>query len=214
MAAYTAVLRECVKRYRKRGGEGIVLGPISLSVSPGEVLGLRGENGAGKSTLMGMLSGSFAPDEGECMYGEGVPGHIGYVPQELSLYEDMTGLENLRFWGLAAGLAGKMIPVRSRWLMSRFALEDKAGDPVRSYSGGMKRRLHMASALMLTPKLLLLDEPTVGADAASVDIILDTARHIADMGNSVVIISHQPGELERISDRILLLSAGQIRGMV
>ena len=98
--------------------------------------------------------------------------------------------------------------------MSRFALEDKAGDPVRSYSGGMKRRLHMASALMLTPKLLLLDEPTVGADAASVDIILDTARHIADMGNSVVIISHQPGELERISDRILLLSAGQIRGMV
>ena len=90
MAAYTVVLRDCVKRYRKRGGEGIVLGPISLSVSPGEVLGLRGENGAGKSTLMGMLSGSFAPDEGECMYGEGVPGHIGYVPQELSLYEDMT----------------------------------------------------------------------------------------------------------------------------
>ncbi|MCR5370676.1 MAG: ABC transporter ATP-binding protein [Clostridium sp.] len=214
MAADTVVLKNAVKRYRNRAGGGIVLGPVSLAVRPGEVLGLRGENGAGKSTLMGILSGSFAPDEGECLYGEGVPGHIGYVPQELSLYEDMTGLENLRFWGMAAGLSGKMIPVRSSWLLSRFALEEKAKEPVRSYSGGMKRRLHMASALMLTPRLLLLDEPTVGADTASVEIILKTARHIADMGNSVVIISHQPGELEMISDRILILSAGKIRGTI
>ena len=101
--------------------------------------------------------------------------------------------------------------MRARWLLNRFSLEEKGKDPVRSYSGGMKRRLHMATALMLTPKLLLLDEPTVGADAASVNIILDTARHIADMGNSVVIISHQAGDLERISDRILTLSAGKIR---
>ena len=214
MAADTVVLKNAVKRYRNRAGGGIVLGPVSLAVRPGEVLGLRGENGAGKSTLMGILSGSFAPDEGECLYGEGVPGHIGYVPQELSLYEDMTGLENLRFWGMAAGLSGKMIPVRSSWLLSRFALEEKAKEPVRSYAGGMKRRLHMASALMLTPRLLLLDEPTVGADTASVEIILKTARHIADMGNSVVIISHQPGELEMISDRILILSAGKIRGTI
>ncbi|MBO6150195.1 MAG: ABC transporter ATP-binding protein [Clostridium sp.] len=211
MAGYTVALNQAVKRYGKKGGGGIVLGPVSLCLNPGEVLGLRGENGAGKSTLMGLLSGSFPADEGEVSYGEGVRGHIGYVPQELSLYEDMTGLENLRFWGMAAGLPGKMIPVRSRWLLNRFSLEEKGKDPVRSYSGGMKRRLHMATALMLTPKLLLLDEPTVGADAASVNIILDTARHIADMGNSVVIISHQAGDLERISDRILTLSAGKIR---
>ena len=92
MAADTVVLKNAVKRYRNRAGGGIVLGPVSLAVRHGEVLGLRGENGAGKSTLMGILSGSFAPDEGECLYGEGVPGHIDSVPQELSPSKYITGL--------------------------------------------------------------------------------------------------------------------------
>ncbi|RHR07440.1 ABC transporter ATP-binding protein [Pseudoflavonifractor sp. AF19-9AC] len=187
-----------------------VLGPLSLDIHAGQVLGIRGPNGAGKSTLLNLLAGVLTPDRGTVTYAPGVRDHIGYVPQELSLYNVLTGLDNLRFWGLACGLPSKAISTRSRWLLEQMELTEKAKKPVSTYSGGMKRRLHLASALMVTPRLLLLDEPTVGADSRSTRLILDTLTHLRTLGCGVVLISHQAGELEQVCQSILTLRDGRI----
>ena len=185
------------------------LGPLSLAVEAGEVLGILGPNGAGKSTLLGLLAGVLRPDRGEIRWGEGVRGRVGYVPQELSLYSGLTGLENLRFWAKACGLPGRAVPARSRWLLERLELTEKGSELVSAYSGGMKRRLHLASALMVTPRLLLLDEPTAGADERSAELILDLIGHMRGQGCGVVLTSHRAGELERACGRLLTLEAGR-----
>ena len=149
------------------------------------------------------------PDRGEIVWGEGVRGRIGYVPQELSLYSGLTGLENLRFWAKACGLPGRAVPARSRWLLERLELTEKGSELVSAYSGGMKRRLHLASALMVTPRLLLLDEPTAGADERSAELILDLIGHMRGQGCGVVLTSHRAGELERACGRLLTLEAGR-----
>ena len=186
------------------------LGPVTLEVRPGEILGIRGPNGAGKSTLLALLAGSQRPDQGICVRSGQVLGHIGYVPQDLSLYHTLTGLDNLKFWGLASGLPRRAIAARSRWLLERLDLSARGKDPVSAYSGGMQRRLHLATALMATPRLLLLDEPTVGADEHSAGLILSMLKHLQGMGCAVVLISHFPGELERVCSRILTLEGGLI----
>ena len=168
-----------------------VLNGISLSIAEGEIIGIRGENGSGKSTLLSVTGGLIRPDSGAVRYAEGVKGCIGYVPQDMSLYQDLTGFENLKQTGLL----------------------EKGKLRVRTYSGGMKRRLHLATALMNTPRLLLLDEPTVGADDASAGMILELIRRVRNHGCSVVIISHRFGELESIADRILTLKDGSLREM-
>ena len=203
-------VRDVVLQYR--GSDKPALKSVSLDLHAGEILGIRGKNGAGKSTLMAVMAGCIRPDSGSVRYGEGVRGSVAYVPQELSLYESMTGLENLRFWGIADGLPSGAIRIRSRWLLEVLHLTEKARSPVFSYSGGMKRRLHLASALMVTPKLLFLDEPTVGADAESVSVILHLLRHIAGNGTGILVISHQFEELEQICSRVLTLEDGKLRG--
>lgn len=195
------------KRYARRAAPA--LGPLTLTVRAGEILGIRGPNGAGKSTLLGLLAGTLRPDGGEITWAEGVRGRIGYVPQELSLYSGLTGLENLRFWAKASGLPGKAVPARSRWLLEKLELTEKGGERVSAYSGGMKRRLHLASALMATPRLLLLDEPTAGADDRSAELILDLIEHMRGQGCGVVLTSHRAGELERACGRLLELRAGK-----
>ena len=200
-------LTEVEKRYDTHAAP--VLGPLSLEVHAGQILGIRGPNGAGKSTLLNVLAGVLIPDRGTVTYAPGVQGHVGYVPQELSLYNVLTGLDNLRFWGLACGLPSKAISTRSRWLLDQMELTEKAKKPVSTYSGGMKRRLHLASALMVTPRLLLLDEPTVGADTRSTRLILDTLTHLRTLGCGIVLISHQAGELEQVCQSILTLQAGR-----
>lgn len=205
MAAEPSVLcalRDVTKRYARRGAPA--LGPISLSVSVGEILGIRGPNGAGKSTLLAIMAGVLRPSGGE----RTCPCRVGYVPQELSLYSALTGLENLRFWGLAQGLPSKIATVRARWLLGELELSDKGSEPVSALSGGMKRRLHLATALMSTPELLLLDEPTVGADDASAALILALLGRLAGQGCGIVLTSHRAGELENCS-RILTLEAGR-----
>lgn len=187
-----------------------VLGPVSLSVRAGDLVGVRGPNGAGKSTLLDVMAGVSPPDRGTVAYAEGVRGQIGYVPQELSLYGSLTGLENLLFWGLARGLPAGAAKARGRWLLAQLGLSDKERQPVSAWSGGMKRRLHLATALMTTPRLLLLDEPTVGADAASVEAVLAMLVHLRDRGCATVMTSHHAGELERTCSRILTLDAGRL----
>lgn len=205
--AVLCTLRQVEKRYGRHAAP--VLGPLSLTLSQGEVLGIRGSNGAGKSTLLSILAGVLKPDAGDYDLAPEAVGKVAYVPQELSLYHTLTGLENLRFWGLACGLPLKAISIRSRWLLEQLDLSDKGKQPVSAYSGGMQRRLHLASALMVTPKVLLLDEPTVGADARSVDLILSMVEHLRDMGCAIAMISHQSGELERVCSRVLTLRNGR-----
>ena len=186
------------------------LGPVSLEVRSGEILGIRGPNGAGKSTLLGLMAGSLRPDRGTCVRSPQAEGQTGYVPQDLSLYHTLTGLDNLKFWGLANGLPRKTIAARSRWLLERLDLSARGKDLVSAYSGGMQRRLHLATALMVTPRLLLLDEPTVGADERSAELILSMLKHLQGLQCAVVLISHFPGELERVCSRILTLEAGLV----
>ena len=186
------------------------LGPVSLEVRSGEILGIRGPNGAGKSTLLGLMAGSLRPDRGSCVRSPQVLGHTGYVPQDLSLYHTLSGLDNLKFWGLANGLPRRAIAARSRWLLEQLDLSARGKDAVSAYSGGMQRRLHLATALMATPRLLLLDEPTVGADTRSAELILSMLKHLQGQNCAVVLISHFPGELERVCSRILTLESGLV----
>ena len=194
------------------GRSAPALGPVSLEVRPGEILGIRGPNGAGKSTLLGLMAGSLRPDRGACVRSPQAEGRIGYVPQDLSLYHTLTGIENLKFWGLANGLPRKAISARSRWLLERLDLSGRGRDAVSTYSGGMQRRLHLATALMVSPRLLLLDEPTVGADERSAGLILSMLKHLQGQRCAVVLISHFPGELERVCSRVLTLEAGRVTG--
>ena len=203
------VLEDVKKQYGKKG---VVLGPASFEVREGEILGLRGVNGAGKSTLLKIIAGILKPDSGTCRLWPKCRGAIGYVPQETALYESLTGLANLEFWGEAYGLPRQAVKKRSRWLLEQTELAEKGGTVVSAYSGGMRRRLHLASALMVTPKLLLLDEPTVGADPHSVDLILGLLGHLKKLGIAIVWVTHQEGELERISDRILTVDGGRVIG--
>ena len=195
-------------RAEKHYGSARVLGPISLTLRSGEILGVRGANGAGKSTLLSILAGVLTPDAGQRDCPGPVAARIGYVPQELSLYSALTGLENLMFWGLACGLPRRTAAVRSRWLLEQLELSEKGRQAVSAYSGGMKRRLHLASALMVTPRMLLLDEPTVGADTHSCQLILAMLAHLREMGCGIALISHQAGELEQVCTRILTLEGG------
>ena len=150
------------KSYEKKAAP--ILGPLNLSIYENEIIGIKGSNGAGKSTLLKMIAGILQPDLGNCTYSENVRSQISYVPQEISLYQTMTGFQNLKFWGIAQGLPDKAIKLRSKWLLSQLQLSEKGNKKVFTYSGGMKRRLHLASALMATPKILLLDEPVSGLD--------------------------------------------------
>lgn len=201
-------LTDAVRHY----GKTKALGPVSLTVRSGELLGVRGPNGAGKSTLLTLLAGDAKPDAGTCVRSERAKASTSWVPQELSLYETLTGADNLKFWAAASGLPSKYVSARIDYLLACLGLSDKANVRVRAYSGGMKRRLHLASALMVTPALLLLDEPTVGADGESAKLILALLAHLRDMGVGIVLISHVPGELEEAADRILTLDHGLIAG--
>ena len=190
-------------------GRERILDHVSLDVRAGEVLGIRGRNGAGKTTLIGVMAGTVKPDSGTRTEAEGLSGSVCYVPQDIALYPSLTGRQNLEFWAEAYGLFGKRRKARMDYLLDLMSLKEKANKRVETYSGGMKRRLNMAAALVITPKLLLLDEPTVGADVRSVRtmqrIILDTAA----IGTGVVLISHQAGEIEQLCDRILTLTDGR-----
>lgn len=198
-------LEQVEKRFGP-GGPGV--GPLSLTLEQGEGLGLRGRNGAGKSTLLKVLAGLYRPDRGRVDMPELWRRSTAYAPQELALYQSLTAWDNLQFWGRVSGMPRKAIPIRGRWLLERLGLLDRADDVVETYSGGMQRRLQLATALMASPRLLLLDEPTAGADPQSVAQILELLQHLRGQGCTIVLISHQSGELERVCDRIVTLDQG------
>ena len=199
-----------IENITKRHGASTVLGPVSLALYPGEILGIRGANGACKSTLIKIIAGVSKADSGTVDISSEVKKNIGYVPQDVALYPSLSGKHNLEFWAGVNGLRGKQKELRIRWLLTEVNLQDKAKVPVEEYSGGMRRRLNLAAALLTTPQILLLDEPTVGADNQSVEIMLSLMERMRAQGVAVLFISHQGDELRQVCNRIITMDKGLI----
>ena len=210
----TAVLgcRDLVlTRGRRRAVDG-----VSFTVNQGEIYGLLGPNGAGKTSTLAMIAGIFTPDSGEVTVAGLRMGAanaearraIGFVPQDVALYPDLTGRENMLFFGRLYGLRGGELEGRVDELLDLVGLRERAREQVRWYSGGMKRRCNIAAGLIHRPRLLVLDEPTVGVDPQSRNAILEQVAALAREGVAVVYASHYMEEVRRLCDRIGILDHG------
>lgn len=187
-----------------------VLNGVSVGLYPGEVLGIRGENAAGKSTLLSVMAGILRPQQGTRAAAPGA--EIRIVPQDIALYPSLTGKQNLEFFAEADGFFGSAERNRVNEMLRIFNLESSAKKRVETYSGGMKRRLNMAVSLIRTPDILLLDEPTVGADTHSVGIMLGCIKALKELGTSIVLISHNKSDLDAVCDRTVELRNGILLG--
>jgi ABC-2 type transport system ATP-binding protein len=191
---------------------------IDFHIDRGECFGLLGPNGAGKTTTILAICGLLRPDSGTILVGApgrapdraGARRDIGYVPQEIALYDDLTGRENLRFFGRLYGLRGAQLKRRVEETLEFVDLVSRGNDKVTGYSGGMKRRLNIAAALLHEPGLLVLDEPTVGIDPQSRNAILESLLALARSGVAILYTSHYMEEVERICDRIGVMDGGRI----
>ncbi len=203
---------------RKRYGDRQAVNGVSFHVGHGETYGLLGPNGAGKTTTISMLCGIIERDDGEVVVaGEPVgtdspqaKAVVGYVPQDIALYPDLTGRENLRFFGRLQGLAGAELNRRVDAVLEVVGLADRGDDRVGSYSGGMQRRANIAAGLIHGPKLLVLDEPTVGVDPQSRNAILESIEALGTQGMAVLYTTHYMEEAERLCDRIGIIDEGRI----
>lgn len=214
---YQMVILE-VKRVSKSFGEIRAVAEIGFEVRPGEIYGLLGPNGAGKTTTISMISGLLKPDAGEVIVA-GTPFWsdpqkakriMGVVPQELAIYEELTGRENLEFWGRMAGLSSGDAKLRATELLEALTLTDRAKDAVKTYSGGMKRRVNLGCALLHRPKLLLLDEPTVGIDPQARLNILEFIRQLCATGTAILYTTHYLEEAETLCQRIGIIDHGRL----
>jgi ABC-2 type transport system ATP-binding protein len=206
------------KGLRKRFGNLVAVDRVSFSVAGGSCLGLLGPNGAGKTTTVSMVAGVLTPDEGEVridgavLRGDADPRKrkIGLVPQELALYEELTADDNLRFFGALYGLAAADLSRAIGEALRLVGLGDRARDRVRTFSGGMKRRLNLAAAVLHDPDLLILDEPTVGVDPQSRSAIFDNLTTLKARGKGIIYTTHYMEEAERLCDRIVIMDHGKV----
>lgn len=191
---------------------------ISFVLNKGDILGLLGPNGAGKSTTISMISTLIAPDSGEIFYvGEDIikkpkviQESMGYVPQEIALYPMLSGKENLIFWGRAYGLKGSRLKEKAEEVSQIIGIKERLKDKVKTYSGGMKRRLNIGVALLHDPELIIMDEPTVGIDPQSRKHILDTVLELNKKGMTVIYTSHYMEEVEYLCNQICIMDQGKI----
>jgi ABC-2 type transport system ATP-binding protein len=202
---------------RKSFGRIVAVDGLSLSVRKGELFGLLGPNGAGKSTSVSLAVGLLAPEAGSVrIEGHGDPAEpevrrkIGVAPQALALYDLLTGEENLRFFGEVYGLSGARLDERVKWCLDFVGLTDRKGDRAGGYSGGMKRRLNLAAAVIHDPELLLLDEPTVGVDPQSRNKIFENIETLHRDGRTIIYTTHYMEEAERLCNRIAIIDAGKL----
>jgi ABC-2 type transport system ATP-binding protein len=206
------------KGLAKRYGERQAVDDVGFTIDEGEAYGLLGPNGAGKTTTIAMLCGLLERDAGEVVVAgrplggrdPGVKRAIGYVPQEIALYPELTGAENLAFFGRLYGLAGAGLRRRVAAGLDVAGLTDRGGDRVKEYSGGMRRRLNIAAGLLHEPRLLVLDEPTVGVDPQSRNAILDSVAALSAAGTAVLYTSHYMEEVERLCDRVGIIDEGRL----
>jgi ABC-2 type transport system ATP-binding protein len=207
-----------VKDIKKNYGDFAAVKGITFDIKEGEIFSLLGPNGAGKTTTISMLSTLYTPTAGDASIG----GHsiskepmavkqvIGVVPQEIALYEDLTARENLLFWGQMYGLSGKSLTSRVDEVLEQIGLVDKAKNQVKTYSGGMKRRVNIGVGLLHKPRLLFMDEPTVGIDPQSRRAILDTVKDLNKQGMTVLYTTHYMEEAEELSNRVGIIDHGEL----
>lgn len=203
----------------KRYGSLTAVNDVSFLIEEGEVFGLLGPNGAGKSTVIAMLTGLFPPDSGSIrILGfdavqdvEKVKQFIGVVPQDLALYPMLSGRENLRFFGEMYGLSGARLKARVEQVLEYVAMGDRANDLVQTYSGGMKRRLNLAVGMINEPRILFLDEPTVGVDPQSRIHIFESVEQLnREQHMTIFYTTHYMEEAERLCQRIAIMDAGKV----
>lgn len=210
------ILQVCdlVKKY----GDFTAVKGICFDIQEGEVFSLLGPNGAGKTTTISVLSTLYTATSGDAIIG----GHsvtkepmavrqlIGVVPQDLALYEDLSAEENLLFWGQMYGLGGKTLQARAGEVLEQIGLVDKAKQRVKTYSGGMKRRVNIGVGLLHRPRLLFMDEPTVGIDPQSRRAILDSVKDLNRQGMTVLYTTHYMEEAQELSDRVGIIDHGEL----
>jgi ABC-2 type transport system ATP-binding protein len=202
----------------KHYGSIAALDGVSLELAPGEIFGLLGPNGAGKTTLMSLVAGLRQMDGGEILFdGKKLhPGRIeeraelGFVPQALALYEELSGEENLRLFGRLYGLSGSVLRERVEEGLCRVQLQDRRRDQVKTYSGGMQRRLNIIAAVLHRPRLLLCDEPTVGVDPQSRNAIFELLNKLNAEGTTIVYSTHYMEEATRLCSRIGIIDHGKL----
>ncbi|MCB9009350.1 MAG: ABC transporter ATP-binding protein [Ardenticatenaceae bacterium] len=210
-------VKDLRKQYNPPEGVTAVDG-VSFAIRQGEIFSLLGPNGAGKSTTISMLSGLLAPTSGDALIdgrsisqdAKQVKQLIGVVPQEIALYDTISARENLEFWGKMYGLSGEKLKERVTAVLEIAGLTDRAKDKVETYSGGMKRRINIAVGLLHSPKVLYMDEPTVGIDPQSRRRILDTVKTLNEQGLTVLYTTHYMEEAEELSDRIGIIDHGKL----
>ena len=202
----------------KSFGENLAVQGVNFEVEQGEIFSLLGPNGAGKTTTISMLSCLLRPNDGDAR----VMGHsirsdpmgvkfvLGVVPQDLALYEDLTARENLSFWGKMYGLRGSRLKLRVDEVLDIIGLRDRANERVGKYSGGMKRRVNIGVALLHKPKVIYMDEPTVGIDPQSRRNILDSVVTLKDQGMTVLYTTHYMEEAQELSDHIAIMDHGKL----
>ncbi len=214
MSSHILEVNNLVKRY----GDFTAVKGVSFDIKEGEIFSLLGPNGAGKTTTISMLSTLYIPTSGDAT----IAGHsitkdpmavkqvIGVVPQEIALYEDLTARENLIFWGRMYGLSGNTLTRRVDEVLNQIGLTDKANNRVKTYSGGMKRRVNIGVGLLHKPRLLFMDEPTVGIDPQSRRAILDTVKDLNQNGMTVLYTTHYMEEAQELSDRVGIIDHGEL----
>ena len=202
----------------RRFGDNQALHSASLELRPGELLALLGPNGAGKTTLIRAIAGRLKTDGGSISV-QGIaqqPGgnsevsrHLGVIPQEIALYETLTATENLNLFGRLYGVESSDLAERCEWALTWTGLKDRSAEPVRNFSGGMKRRLNIACGVLHNPSVILLDEPTVGVDPQSRERIWDMLRDLRSDGSSILLTTHQLDEAQQVADRIVIIDHGR-----
>ena len=207
-----------VTHLRKAFGSLVAVDDVSFRIERGQLLGLLGPNGAGKTTTVSMIAGLLQPDRGEVrIAGQPLGGdtdpvkrRIGAVPQELALYDELTADDNLRFFGGLYNLAGAALDRAAEAALDFVELVERRRDRVRTFSGGMKRRLNLAAGLLHDPDILLLDEPTVGVDPQSRNAIFDKLELLKRRGKALLYTTHYMEEAERLADRIVVIDHGEV----
>lgn len=207
-----------VQNLHKSFGELLAVKGVSFDVQGGEIFSLLGPNGAGKTTIISMLSCLLRPDQGDARVmghsirddPRGVKSLLGVVPQEIALYEDLSAHENLTFWGKMYGLRGKALKIRVEEVLEIIDLKERAKDRVGKFSGGMKRRVNIGVALLHKPKVIYMDEPTVGIDPQSRRNILDSVVELKNQGMTVLYTTHYMEEAQELSDHIAIMDYGEL----
>jgi ABC-2 type transport system ATP-binding protein len=207
-----------IHHLRKAFGPLVAVDDVSFNLEPGRLLGLLGPNGAGKTTTVSMIAGLITPERGEILI-EGVrltgdtdpkKRRIGFVPQDLALYEELSARANLQFFGALYSLRGKALDRAIAAALELVGLADRERDRVKTYSGGMKRRLNLAAGLLHDPDVLLLDEPTVGVDPQSRNAIFDNLEELKRRGKALLYTTHYMEEIERLADTIVVMDHGRV----